>query len=447
MRIRRKLWQRPFTYKPKIVPVFRTLDDMWVNTIKPNTPGPLRIVAKPIANKRIAIKKKKQTDVAPQPMPAFNPLLTPETMLKPKPKGRPRKLPRLKPAPMPIAPTITTTFTSGKNDRKEKLQNTEIRAAAGGCTETQFNTILNKPTNKYVREAIENGIKVVLNLDGGFSLTSSVDAQAAADMTSNTGSVSNYVLNDAIWHGDTASGGSLSVAQTGAFTQLEAMGGSPAGAPKHLFRTCKGMFQFTNQSAAQIYCDIYECVSRHDYNPNEVSTTSVYSPLAYWALGLQNTYIGTSGNVQVPVGGTNTRPTPTSIGCKPWMSEVFNTYWKIAGHYELCLGPGATHLHKFNHTLNHIIPSARYTNSSLLQGITRNLLVVVRGQVGQGFSAAPAATTVATAPAVLNCRFQIQYSSAHYYYSNTVVNYVNQAPAPATVSVSQLDVDYKNPSQ
>jgi len=280
---------------------------------------------------------------------------------------------------------VEQTWGKGAADKKPSTPKSrgprsvslEISSQSGGAvTQSYFRAAPVKGTNKIVKRIMSLGQTYKFSTAASYRLTGAAfDQQIYGDL-SNSGS--SFAYNDVIWGGNNPNTSSI-----GIFAVLK--NGMPQVGllPTIHFQTCVASTTITNNSATSCIIDLYEVVARHHncYASTINSfTNGIYSPAAYWAQGLLDSQTATTTTgLSSPL-----RLAPTALAAVPTQSRYFNAYWNISKKFSITLASGASHVHNSTYILDKILPYYLYTQQGLLQGITRNQLIVARGTLGTG---------------------------------------------------------------
>lgn len=114
---------------------------------------------------------------------------------------------------------------------------------------------------------------------------------------------------------------------------------------------------YTNSTSVSCTMDLYDIVCKRD--------NDLINPLAAWANGLAL---------------QTTTPQPYKIlGAKPWQSQQFKEFFKIAKTTRVNLAPGATHKHSVVLSPNQVIREQLVLENNCYKGLTHFTLAVVKG--------------------------------------------------------------------
>lgn len=302
-------------------------------------------------------------------------------------KTLPGLLPGIKPHHMQLGMEIVHHLTrSGGMAAKEmpmKLHDEVIDSlATGGITESHYRTTHKGSRTLKIVEGISTRGEFITRT--AYRLQSAIGTQAIGSMA--TGGalapvVANSAVASAIYPGSYYVSGATATLVQGLNNFCTAVANQQAvsvqsNTSKIFHKYCELETEIASLSTYPIYVDIYELVARHDLSSGNGGLTNlqIYAPNNYWSGGLANS-VATPAAVFAGASGV----TATTIGSNPYDSELFNVYWKIAAKFTVALSAGDVHRHKSNYTINRIIDPQRGGYSSLLAGLTRNIMVVVRG--------------------------------------------------------------------
>lgn len=243
----------------------------------------------------------------------------------------------------------------------------------------------------------------------------------------------NYAYSNAFYNGDYGTGiGSPVPRQNGSLsTQLNMLQGiapsdsiNQSGTANIFFKDCENIMTITNGQSSAVYIDLYEVVAKHDFAPmpgNQLlfgdNYALVYSPGNMWQVDLVQNY---NLPYNVPTATTGGLLTALNTGCQPTDSILFNNYWKVDFHTTISLSAYSTHIHKSVYGLNRIINQVRYQNASLIQGVTRSILLVIRGLAAVYGTGTDSAASEIVVTNDITYRFAgLPYSTASTYYTTT----------------------------
>jgi hypothetical protein len=190
----------------------------------------------------------------------------------------------------------------------------------------------------------------------------------------------------------------LSAGTFGVFTPADVATYCPpsgTSAGKVYAHQCTQKIFGTNQTNANVFVEIYDCVARHDIGRLASASYPVYTPETAW---------GMNG-------------TPTTIGADPFQNPNFVQNWKVKKITRYCLTEGQT----FEH-IKHVRPNKEFqesyfdyaedaiagspTNAGTLRNVTEYSMVVFFSQAGDASN-----DTVSTVAGKLDLIGSWQYSS------------------------------------
>jgi hypothetical protein len=274
--------------------------------------------------------------------------------------------------------------------------------ATGDITESFYSC---KPKGKRAPAALKLSQRTTYIVDNAFELGSIQGTQSYADFCfTPTGSGTTSPAGNA----GTFTGNYLAPSGTVNYGNLNNLvkvmqNTNSSGTSRSFLERCDQEVVLTNSNNSPCIVEVYECVAKHDLStPAQFNAPLVYSPGVYWTAGLTNS--STAGSL--PIGQiSGNLETAGNIGARPWDSQLFSDYWRIAGRYTLTLASGASHRHKSSYNVNTIVNPSRYSNSSLLQGLTRNILFVIRGINGYDVTSSTPLVTAAKCWITVNQKY------------------------------------------
>lgn len=137
-------------------------------------------------------------------------------------------------------------------------------------------------------------------------------------------------------------------------------GPTPAGNNTRRFVLLRTQAQimYTNSTTASCTMDLYDIVCKRD--------SDIVNPLTAWANGIAMQ--------------TTTPSNPYEIlGVKPWQSQQFKEFFKIARTTRVNLAPGATHKHSVTLSPNQVIREQMVLENRCYKGLTYFTMAVVKG--------------------------------------------------------------------
>lgn len=271
--------------------------------------------------------------------------------------------------------------------------------SAAAITETKFTASTKGRQSKALKEILPLSTLSEFKFNQNFSLSSSSNRQSVADLSIATSASippqATYNYANAFMSGNYVSGTALIPGHLQAIMNTFPTNEKYATSFYYL-EDCVNELSITLTSAnAPTIVDIYECVAKRDFMPNNpglfgVNNAFGVSPYTMWAIGDLITEVANVPPSSVGQG----RIAPTTIGSLPTDSIFFNQYWKVESKFRVTLSPGATHIHKSVYLPKKVINSQLVYNSLLIQGITRNYLIVGRGSPQASTNVNDSASTI-----------------------------------------------------
>jgi hypothetical protein len=198
---------------------------------------------------------------------------------------------------------------------------------------------------------------------------------------------------------------------------------------------CDVRTMISNIDNIPVVVTIYEVVAKHDMtsfplfnNPSSLDTSVTWqhlSPSDAWYAGMKN----------LGAAGSDATISSLTLGSRPYDSELFNTYWKVCSCVDVELSVGSVHQHTSSYQINRVISGQRPSYSSMLQGITRNIMIVVRGSpvtfVGD-------TSKVAIGTSGINVTHEITYKWASVSPSSKLYStYINNEPVSSNTTEAE----------
>lgn len=286
----------------------------------------------------------------------------------------------------------------------------------GDITTTKFKSKMRpSPISASIKKIMRNVEYVTRN---SYQTSSPINLQAMSDFTSGASialTTADMTILSGLYTGNQYSATSLTagVINEGSIQAVNqlvtAQGAVYTNTAKILHKSCHVETQVANRSIYPISIDIYEVVARRDLAiyggitntsiVHELNDRQVYSPANFWIYGLTNTQAG----------AVDPKLSAYNIGSKPTDSDLFNLYWKIQQKFTVNLGAGDVHQHISDYSMNRILDGQQLAYSNILQGVTRNIMIVVKGSVSDD---AGAGTGVTIGPARINVDHRVTYYAA-----------------------------------
>lgn len=304
--------------------------------------------------------------------------------------------------------------------------------AAAATTETKYISEVKSRLSASTVAALKMGQRINLEVESTYQLGCAAQLQGVGDMST---PFITAVLPIAIWQGDYANATTSTPSNRGVFSTLLQMGAQSLTSSKMYFQECNTETIISNASQQATFVDIYELVAKVDVGNIFGSQVYAYSPARFWSTGLTS-YV-TSTPATLPAGAFTTAAALTEPAQKPWGSPLFNCYWDVASRYTVNLSLGAVHRHMSTYKINSAIPYPRYNNSLLLGGITRSIMIVIRGQPGFDTFI----NKVVSAPSAVNVQHISNYSACNIVSSQKIMYYSrNEVGANSTDTVNVTTV-------
>lgn len=253
-------------------------------------------------------------------------------------------------------------------------------------SETKFYASLNTRPSKSLRQALSMIQRVEFKTNQNFSVNPALNSQAVSDLSIGiSGSTYitpqvNYPYSWGICTGNINwVSGSSTVGSLGTMFNCFP-GASNTKTSMYYLESVTSELALTNTSNYGAVVDIYECVAKRDFSGGNTSyfgstNTMVLSPVTYWQSGM----LQASGSVGGIASAGAGLLVSTTIGSVPTDSQLFNEYWQISSKFRLNLPGLSTHVHRSLYTYNKVLSYFRIQDSTLMQGITRNYIIVVKG--------------------------------------------------------------------
>jgi len=242
--------------------------------------------------------------------------------------------------------------------------------ATGDITESFYSSV----HKGRVASSIKLSAKTTYIVDNAFEVSCGNGQQGFNDLCFNSGGTSIAAGAAAIYNGNVSS---LTGVINNGFKVMPNFGAS--GTARGYLDQCMQEIIITNAGNAPCIMELYEVVAKHDLGsiPN-VTSSNIYSPSAFWVAGLANS----NSNAATPIGQNASgsgQEVATNIGSRPFDSQLFNDYWRVASRHTITMASGSSHRHKSVYKPRQIINASRYLNSALIGGLTRSVLFVIRG--------------------------------------------------------------------
>lgn len=331
----------------------------------------------------------------------------------------------------------------GKFLKMPSIGSTVTSVGQGEVSYTKYKSKI-KRTRTIASKIASSSSRYEMICQNAFRMTSVVGGQNAYDMTYITASTG-YSSTDgppaasiygATWTSFTAPStfNNISLALPRMSLMAGNAGGSTARTSKIYHRNCIVESSISNLSQYPIEVDIYEVIAKHDTNQLNFAGTSLGNtgPVFYWSQGLIDTTF-TSGGYP--------KEAYTTLGSRPFDSEMFNSYWRICSKHTVALSVGDVHKHISEYHIDGFIDPARYFYSTNLAGITRNIMFVIRGTPVRDTLDA---NKIGIGPATANVVQEIVYKYNTVPYNALYTGVVNTLSTPViseTVTPTIGDVD------
>lgn len=268
----------------------------------------------------------------------------------------------------------------GTGGKPAPLIGAEIKNSGSfSVTESHYRSRPKRKPSKALVSAMSMGQRIEFVCDGNYRVASNATLQGVADPTYSSGfTTNNYHYVGAFFNGNTTYYSGSYLSRNGALeTIAEAATGSEPTS-RLLFKNCRVETLLTNLGQASCVIDVYELVARHDAGVFYFSDGNALSPASYWSTGLANN----SSPETSPAEKGGGQLTCTVQGALPTASMLFNTFWKVCSKMTITIPAGGGHRHLSDYNLMKVLTPMRWGVSTLLQGVTRSHLYVIRGMPG-----------------------------------------------------------------
>lgn len=266
--------------------------------------------------------------------------------------------------------------------------------ATGAISETKFKSHAPFKHSKALTTVLQMGNRQEFSFQQNYAVgNSSTSVQAVSDLclaNGNPAAAFGVVPQQTYSYANGFFTGDINTASTtvgGVLTTLNQLG--PAGgivpSSRMFVKGATNTMTINNSNSYAQMVDIYECVAKHDFtgiNSSVFGTTGIgtWSPTTFWSFGLIETALP---NV-TPSGLVVGKETSLSWGGVPTQSDLFNIFWDISSKVSVMMPAGSYHKHISTYNLNMVLANYRWQFSGILQGVTRNIMVVVRGMALPG---------------------------------------------------------------
>jgi len=276
-------------------------------------------------------------------------------------------------------------------------------SGTGDVTETQFTADRNGSISSSVKTALASAVQLSTKSNQNGKIVSTLAGQGVSSLSSCSitgGTIAPsrlYYSTSAILGGVLAQGAINTPADWGALYSLYRSNPlSVTGQSVQNYNTtgyfyldrAYGELTMSNIGTVSAIVDIYEVLSREDMGTNynvdgtpampRSSAFDNLDPLFAWSNGMINYLQGD----EISSFYTLQKMAPETIGCQPNASQYFNAFYEICAHHRVTMAVGAVHIHKSVYNYEQLVPVARMIRNGNLRGITRNILMTVRGPAG-----------------------------------------------------------------
>jgi hypothetical protein len=283
--------------------------------------------------------------------------------------------------------TVATPDEPGKPyGTPVNLKGTRLLMTGSETTSNFVSKRMKSKASARLAQALSLAVKGEFNTSTRFQCTGSQNTQLITDLaetSGTTGPQNTYGHSLAIFTGNYAST-NLGSGSLLALANVLQIGG--AGTGVFYVENCSVRYAITNATTQNLEIDLYELCAKHDYGSFLYTATPgagpfasepqlIWSPYQYWAYGdAQATSTTNAPGLNQAVINPKVMNTP------PTDSRFFNEYWKIESKITLLISSGSTHVRTSLYEANKVISYQRYYNTPILQGMTRTIMIVAKGQ-------------------------------------------------------------------
>lgn len=146
--------------------------------------------------------------------------------------------------------------------------------------------------------------------------------------------------------------------------------GTGAATQSMLIRSIEQEIMISNASSTNTFLKIYECTARNDFFSNTAATGTYTDPIWTGRGSLQAGLIDVSGSTAIDA---------DYLGMTPFQSKLFTQLWNVNKIFHVELGAGRSHKHQTNFAVNKMMHEERTSRNSIVEYVTRCVLIVAYG--------------------------------------------------------------------